>query len=133
VGRMGSTGHRRVTHTRSLPNRSIGEAHFAMRRTIPRRTTDVRPHPYQVSRAKRCADRRFPRSPQSVRGKGMRSNSRPDQRTDAMPWPRPPTPPTDRRQGDGAAGWARQPHRVGGLGAVLGGLAGPLLRRRARL
>jgi hypothetical protein len=33
-----------------------------------------RPHPYQVSRAKRCADRRFPRSPLSVRGQGMRSN-----------------------------------------------------------
>jgi hypothetical protein len=32
-----------------------------------------RPHPYQVSRAKRCADRRFPRSPLSVRGEGMRS------------------------------------------------------------
>jgi hypothetical protein len=31
------------------------------------------PHPYQVSRAKRCADRRFPRSPPSVRGEGMRS------------------------------------------------------------
>ena len=34
-----------------------------------------RPHPYQVSRAKRCAERRFPRSPATVRGKGMRSNS----------------------------------------------------------
>ena len=34
-----------------------------------------RPHPYQVSRAKRCADRRFPRSLRSVRGQGMRSNS----------------------------------------------------------
>ena len=33
------------------------------------------PHPYQVSRAKRCAQRRFPRSPRSVRGKGMRSNN----------------------------------------------------------
>jgi hypothetical protein len=31
------------------------------------------PHPYQVSRAKRCAERRFPRSPLSVRGEGMRS------------------------------------------------------------
>jgi hypothetical protein len=31
------------------------------------------PHPYQVSRAKRCADRRFPRSSLSVRGEGMRS------------------------------------------------------------
>jgi hypothetical protein len=33
----------------------------------------LRPHPYQVSRAKRCADRRFPRSRASVRGEGMRS------------------------------------------------------------
>jgi hypothetical protein len=32
-----------------------------------------RPHPYQVSRAKRCAGRRFPRSPVSVKGEGMRS------------------------------------------------------------
>jgi hypothetical protein len=31
------------------------------------------PHPYQVSRAKRCADRRFPRSLLSVEGEGMRS------------------------------------------------------------
>ncbi len=29
-----------------------------------------RPHPYQVSRAKRCADRRFPRSLATVRAKG---------------------------------------------------------------
>ena len=34
-----------------------------------------RPHPYQVSRAKRCAERRFPRSPLSVTGEGMRSNA----------------------------------------------------------
>jgi hypothetical protein len=34
-----------------------------------------RPHPYQVSRAKRCADRRFPRSLASVGGEGMRSNN----------------------------------------------------------
>jgi hypothetical protein len=34
----------------------------------------TRAHPYQVSRAKRCADRRFPKSPLSVRGEGMRSN-----------------------------------------------------------
>jgi hypothetical protein len=33
------------------------------------------PHPYQISRAQRCADRRFPRSPLSVGGEGMRSNS----------------------------------------------------------
>jgi hypothetical protein len=33
-----------------------------------------RPHPYQRSRAKRCADRRFPRSLASVRGEGMRSS-----------------------------------------------------------
>ena len=32
-----------------------------------------RPHPYQVSRAQRCADSRFPRSLASVRGEGMRS------------------------------------------------------------
>ena len=32
-----------------------------------------RAHPYQASRAKRCADRRFPRSPATVRGEGMRS------------------------------------------------------------
>jgi hypothetical protein len=31
------------------------------------------PHPYQVSRAKHCAQGRFPRSPLSVRGQGMRS------------------------------------------------------------
>ena len=31
------------------------------------------PHPYQVSRAKRCADHRFPRSLATVRGQGMRS------------------------------------------------------------
>jgi hypothetical protein len=31
------------------------------------------PHPSQVSRAKRCAERRFPRSPLSVKGEGMRS------------------------------------------------------------
>jgi hypothetical protein len=35
------------------------------------------PHPHQVSRAQRCADRRFPRSPASVRDEGMRSNSPP--------------------------------------------------------
>ena len=48
-----------------------------------------RPHPYQVSRAKRCADRRFPRSPLSVRGEGMRSYSpaRTSPRT-RCPWPR---------------------------------------------
>ena len=34
---------------------------------------NLRPHPYQVSRAKRCADRRFPRSRATVRGEGMRS------------------------------------------------------------
>src|SRR5512132_2804064 len=34
---------------------------------------NLRPHPYQVSRAKRCADRRFPRSLATVRGEGMRS------------------------------------------------------------
>jgi hypothetical protein len=34
-----------------------------------------RPHPHQVSRAKRCAQGRFPRSPASVKGEGMRSNS----------------------------------------------------------
>jgi hypothetical protein len=37
-----------------------------------------RPHPYQVSRAKRCAQGRFPRSLATVRGEGMRSNSPPD-------------------------------------------------------
>jgi len=31
------------------------------------------PHPYQVSRAQRCADRGFPRSLATVRGEGMRS------------------------------------------------------------
>jgi hypothetical protein len=36
---------------------------------------NLRPHPYQVSRAQRCADRRFPRSCASVRGEGMRSNN----------------------------------------------------------
>jgi hypothetical protein len=34
---------------------------------------NLRLHPYQVSRAKRCADRRFPRSRPSVRRQGMRS------------------------------------------------------------
>jgi hypothetical protein len=38
---------------------------------------NLRPHPYQVSRAKRCADQRFPRSLATVRGEGMRSNSPP--------------------------------------------------------
>jgi hypothetical protein len=38
---------------------------------------NLRPHPYQVSRAQRCADRRFPRSLASVRGQGMRSYSPP--------------------------------------------------------
>jgi hypothetical protein len=33
------------------------------------------PHPHQVSRAQRCADRRFPRSLATVRGQGMRSNN----------------------------------------------------------
>jgi hypothetical protein len=33
-----------------------------------------RPHPYQVSRAKRCANRRFPKSLATVTGEGMRSN-----------------------------------------------------------
>ena len=33
------------------------------------------PHPYQGSRAKRCADRRFPRSCVSVGDEGMRSNA----------------------------------------------------------
>ena len=36
---------------------------------------NLRPHPYQVSTAKRCAERRFPRSPATVRGQGMRSYS----------------------------------------------------------
>jgi hypothetical protein len=36
---------------------------------------NLRLHPYQVSRAKRGADQRFPRSRASVRGEGMRSNS----------------------------------------------------------
>jgi hypothetical protein len=70
------------------------------------------PHPCQQSRAQRRADRRFPRSLASVRGEGMRSNSsarisaptRCRGRRQAMP-------ATGRRQGDGAAGWARQPHR----------------------
>jgi predicted ester cyclase len=34
-----------------------------------------RPHPYQQSRAQRCADRRFPRSRATVRGQVMRSNN----------------------------------------------------------
>ncbi len=34
-----------------------------------------RAHPYQVSRATRCADRRFPRSPPSVRGERTTSRS----------------------------------------------------------
>jgi hypothetical protein len=42
-----------------------------------------RPHPYQVSRAKRCAARRFPRSSPSVRAKGC------------VQTPRPETPPGD--------------------------------------
>jgi hypothetical protein len=33
-----------------------------------------RPHPYQQSRAQRCAERRFPRSLATVRGEVMRSN-----------------------------------------------------------
>jgi hypothetical protein len=47
-----------------------------------------RPHPYQVSRTQRCADRRFPRSHGSVGGEGMRSYSpAPDRRTDTSAWP----------------------------------------------
>ena len=38
------------------------------------------PHPYQQSRAKRCADRPFSRSPPSVKGEGMRSNPAPPER-----------------------------------------------------
>jgi hypothetical protein len=34
-----------------------------------------RPHPYQVSRAERCADRRLRRSRASVTGEGLRSNA----------------------------------------------------------
>jgi hypothetical protein len=33
-----------------------------------------RPHPYQQSRAQRCADRHFPRSLATVRGEVMRSS-----------------------------------------------------------
>jgi hypothetical protein len=38
---------------------------------------NLRLHPYQLSRAQRCADRRFPRSLATVRGEGMRSNVKP--------------------------------------------------------
>ena len=57
---------------------------------------------------------RFPRSPATVRGEGMRSNGPPGsalgQDTAAAGQAR---GPTRRRQGDGAAGWARQPHQAG--------------------
>ena len=39
---------------------------------------NLRPHPYQVSRAKRCADRRFPRSPLSVRAEGCVQTPQPE-------------------------------------------------------
>ena len=41
------------------------------------------PHPYQQSRAHRCAERRFPRSPPTVRGEVMRSNNLAQTGTDA--------------------------------------------------
>jgi hypothetical protein len=83
---------------------------------------------YQVSRAQRCADRRFPRSLLSVRGKGMRSSSPPGS--------------GHRRNAVAAAGYATNAspaRRWGGrvsaaapsggwTWAMLGGLAGPFLR-----
>jgi hypothetical protein len=42
-----------------------------------------------LSRAKRCADRRFPRSHVSVRGQGMRSTAAPEPGMDASPSPSP--------------------------------------------
>jgi hypothetical protein len=71
------------------------------------------PHPYQVSRAQRCADRRFPRSLASVRGEGMRSNSPPGSAHGraagaAGKVGKPPSPA--RRWGCRVA---RQPHRIG--------------------
>jgi hypothetical protein len=47
-----------------------------------------RPHPYQVSRAQRCADRHFPRSRATVRAKGCVLQPRLDWRTDVVPWAR---------------------------------------------
>jgi hypothetical protein len=82
----------------------------------------ARPRPweaYQQSRAKRCADRRFPRSLASVRGEVMRSyrqagtGARTRCRNGSKLFE-----PLGRRQGDGAAGWARQPHWAGDPGLV---------------
>jgi hypothetical protein len=75
-----------------VERRGMGGNRYAVRRTTLEREDDQRsrwsmpmwwacqdlnlgPHPYQVSRAQRCAERRFPRSPVSVRGEGMRSNA----------------------------------------------------------
>ena len=95
-----------------------------------------RPHPYQVSRAKRCADRRFPRSPPSVRGEGMRSNSPPGSAQTQCRGRRQGMRATGIRQGDGAAGWARQPHQLADRGGVRqpvgAGLSDLLAWRQAR-
>src|SRR5215218_1491265 len=47
--------------------------------------------------------------------KGCVPTARPDQHTDAMPWPQARYATTRRRQGDGAAEWARAVPRVGVL------------------
>jgi hypothetical protein len=48
---------------------------------------NLRPHPYQQSSAKRCADYRFPRSHATVRREVMRSKILAQTGTDAPPWP----------------------------------------------
>jgi hypothetical protein len=70
-----------------------------------------RPHPYQQSSAYRYATLRSCRWCATVRGQVMRSNNPARTRSDALPYLRQGMPATRRRQGDGAAGWARQPHQ----------------------
>jgi hypothetical protein len=78
-----------------------------------------RPHPYQQSRAYRYATLRFCWSLPTVEGEERRSyisartsaRTRSDDHSQGMP-------ATRRRQGDGAAGWARQPHRAWTLSVV---------------
>jgi hypothetical protein len=74
---------------------------------------NLRLHPYQQSGAYRYATLRFRRSCATVRGEVMRCYipTRTSERTRCDDH-RQGMPATRRRQGDGAAGWARQPHRA---------------------
>src|SRR5215211_8005006 len=76
--------------SKPVRTRKVGDQHFYCLEPFWWAWLDLnqRPHPYQVSRAKRCADRPFPRSRTSVGGAGMRSNRTPGSGHNAMPWPR---------------------------------------------